>query len=99
LERCDLLRFFKPEEILGREEVRPKPDPEGIFKLLERWDAQPKEAVMVGDFRSDLEAGRQAGTATIWLDLPEVQSGDFRKWADLRVESLEELFCGLKPKR
>ena len=50
---------------------------------------EPDTAVMVGDFRYDLEAGRRAGAATIYYD---AQNQDL--WtadADIRVQSHAEL--------
>lgn len=58
---------FAPESILGRGEALPKPDPAGIHHLLGLWAVVPEEAVMVGDFRFDLEAGRAAGCRTCLL--------------------------------
>lgn len=58
---------FVPEHILGRAEALPKPDPAGIHHLLRLWSVRPDEAVMVGDFRFDLEAGRAAGCRTLLL--------------------------------
>ncbi|MEL6138336.1 MAG: HAD family hydrolase [Cyanobacteria bacterium J06628_6] len=68
LKACDLLSFFEPDYILSRDCCPPKPQPDGILKLLSLWDRQPSEAVMVGDYRFDLEAGRNAGTATVYID-------------------------------
>ena len=86
---CDLAKHFEPEHVLGRDEAAPKPDPEGIDKLLSAWNAKPDTAVMVGDFHYDLETGRRAGTATIYYD---VENKDL--WtaeADFRVRSHSEL--------
>jgi HAD superfamily hydrolase (TIGR01509 family) len=59
---------FETEDLIGRDEAPPKPHPGGIARLLERWGAAPHEAVVAGDFRFDLEAGRAAGTATLHFD-------------------------------
>ena len=84
-----MLPYFQAEHILGREEAPFKPDPGGILGLLSLWKASARDAVMVGDFLFDLQAGRSAGTATIHLDA----SGGFPygHWADLAVSSLCEL--------
>ncbi|KEA62387.1 hydrolase, haloacid dehalogenase-like family [Marinobacterium lacunae] len=89
LEVIGARRYFLKEDVLGRDEARPKPDPHGIELLLERWSAKPEEAVMVGDFRYDLEAGRSCGTATVHVD-----HGTHQPWpelTDLRVTSLTQL--------
>jgi HAD superfamily hydrolase (TIGR01509 family) len=78
LEAAELADFFAFEDILGRNDAPPKPDPGGINVLLERWQGNARAAIMVGDFKFDLEAGRNAGCATIHLDT----SADF-SWPDL----------------
>lgn len=67
LEVLGISDCFAPEYVLGRDEALPKPDPAGIHHLLELWSVSPGEAVMVGDFRFDLEAGRAAGCRTCLL--------------------------------
>jgi HAD superfamily hydrolase (TIGR01549 family) len=46
----------------------PKPDPGGILMAARDFDVQPSEILMVGDFVFDIEAGRNAGATTIFLD-------------------------------
>lgn len=89
LEHCGFAQRFASEAVLGRDEARPKPSPDGIHRLLRRWSASPSSAVMVGDFRYDLEAGRAAGVVTVSVD----PSGrhEWASLADLCVDSLEEL--------
>ena len=89
LDACGLARYFHPAHIVGREAAVPKPDPGGIHRLLGAWRAAPHEAVMVGDYRFDLVAGRAAGTATVYVDA----SGEFpfAEHADVSVRSLAEL--------
>ena len=89
LARCDLAGFFLPEFILGREACDPKPSPDGIHKLLDRWNARASETVMVGDYRFDIESGREAGTATVYAG--DAARADWTSLADLRVENLREL--------
>lgn len=84
-----LKEFFSPEDILGREEAAPKPDPEGINKLLDTWSGAPGEAVMVGDYLFDLQVGRAAGTATIHVD--RTQTFRWPELADLEVPDLVRL--------
>ena len=60
--------FFRSADVLGREHAPPKPLPDGIQTLLARWSAEPERAVMVGDYRFDLLAGRAAGVATVYVD-------------------------------
>lgn len=85
--------FFKDELVLGRDEAHPKPDAHGITLLLSHWQRQPEEAVMVGDFRYDLESGRAAGTYTVHVDDSDRHWPDL---TDLRVPTLHELTHHLK---
>ena len=88
---CDLAEFFDPSHVLGRDEAAPKPDPDGIHKLLAAWDAAPATAVMVGDFRYDLEAGRRAEVSTIYYD--PLDQNEWTDKADFRVQSHAELLA------
>ncbi|MBU3914759.1 HAD-IA family hydrolase, partial [bacterium] len=96
LDKIDVLKYFPDECIIGRDEALPKPDPDGIFKLLESWKGTPDNTVMVGDYLYDLQAGKAAGTATVHVDKTRAFSwGDI---ADVKVRSLIELnnrFLGL----
>jgi len=89
LEEAGLAHFFDPEAVLGRDDAEPKPSPEGIRILLDRWGANPTDAVMVGDYLFDLLSGRAAGTATVLLDLRG--KPDWHTHADRVVRQLDEL--------
>ena len=54
---------FNP--IICREDAPAKPDPRAIWKVCETWGLAPRECVMIGDYRFDIEAGRRAGTHTV----------------------------------
>jgi HAD superfamily hydrolase (TIGR01509 family) len=89
LAACGLAEFFPEDAIVDRDAAPPKPDPSGIVLLLERWRARPERAVMVGDYLFDLQAGRGAGAATVYVD----PSGAFpwAEHADLAVRGLADL--------
>lgn len=89
LEATGLLAHFDPEHVLGRDEAPPKPDPGGVLHLLGRWGRGAHEAVMVGDFRFDLEAGRAAGAAVVYCD--PTGAFEFAHLADHCVAGLAEL--------
>lgn len=99
LEACGLCDFFSGSSIVGRESGPPKPEPDGIFELLRRWQAKPEQAVIIGDFKFDLEAGVRAGIATVYFDsgaegevgAPRGSDEDWTALADHRVERLAEL--------
>lgn len=68
LKAAGLIDFFHPDFIFCRERALPKPNPEGIFRLMELWNAIPEETVMIGDYVFDLEAGAGACVDTIYID-------------------------------
>jgi HAD superfamily hydrolase (TIGR01549 family) len=89
LAACGLLEFFELEAILSRDCCAPKPKPDGILQILQRWQATPDRGVMVGDYVFDLLAGRNAGTATVHLDV--TGSFDWPEHTDFCVTQLAEL--------
>ncbi len=58
------LRF---EIVVTREDAPAKPRPEPLWLICERAGVPPSRALMVGDFRLDVVAGRAAGTRTALL--------------------------------
>lgn len=83
LDRIGVLDCFHPQDIIGRDDAPPKPAPDGIHRLLADWQLTEAEAVMVGDFRFDLEAGRAAGCHTClvhpensWPELTDLHVAD-----------------------
>ncbi len=89
LNQCGLAEFFAPRFVLGREACAPKPSGAGIRILLDAWQAAPADAVMVGDFLFDLQAGREVGTLTVHLDASD--RCKYADWADVCVRGLHEL--------
>ena len=104
LDRLGVADLFAEAHVLGRDEAAPKPDPDGIHTLLQRWGADPQRGVMVGDFRLDLEAGRNAGVRTVHFVGDQrgdqrggqrggqhADSGPWPELTDLSVDSLHAL--------
>jgi HAD superfamily hydrolase (TIGR01509 family) len=82
--------LFPPEVRLSRDDPPAKPAPDPLLRLLEVWQAPAHDAVMVGDAIYDLQAGRAAGTATLYLD-PSGGAGPHSEWADAQFSSWWEL--------
>lgn len=91
LKAAGLAQYFTNEHLISRDCAPPKPHPAGIERLLAQWQASPHEAVMVGDFVYDLQAGRAAGTSTLYID-PSAAFPD-QEHADWCVQSLAELLA------
>ena len=62
-----LLRYFEPQFIIARDTCLPKPSPAGIYKICKMWNIEPQDAVMVGDYLYDIQAGFEAGSQTILI--------------------------------
>ncbi|MCZ6797016.1 MAG: HAD family hydrolase [Gammaproteobacteria bacterium] len=91
LSACGIDHFFPPEQILDRDSCTPKPSPDGIRRLLNYWQADADDTVMVGDYLYDLQAGKGAGVTTIHLDpqgnfaWPEVADICIREFAEIEA--------------
>jgi len=86
-------RYFNDDLIVGRDEATPKPNSAGIELLAQRMGQKPAQCAMVGDYRHDLQAGRNAGCHTV-----HVRHGDSVTWPDLTdttVSSLDHLLAEL----
>ena len=53
--------------VVTREDAPAKPRPEPLWMICERLGVKPAETLMVGDFKFDILAGRNAGTRTALL--------------------------------
>jgi len=89
LRAAGLSQYFLPENLLSRDCIKPKPEPDGILKLLKQWNATPEEGVMVGDSIHDLDAGNAAGTTTVYVDTSEIFP--LGKHADICIGNLSTL--------
>lgn len=91
LRACGIEHFFPREAILDRDSCQPKPAPDGIHQLLDHWQADAENTVMVGDYQYDLQAGKSAGVTTIHIDQqgkftwPEVADICIREFAEIEA--------------
>ena len=91
LEKSGILELFDAL-VCGEDVVHPKPDPEGILKLMREQNLSPSETVVVGDAASDVEAGKGAGASAIWLCWSEnAQFSKSKVQPDFICKSVTEL--------
>ena len=88
LQAIGIAECFEYDDVLGRDEAAPKPDPAGLLHLAQAWDVQQQRMVMVGDHRMDLLAGRAAGTATVLVNQPKNLWPELADWHALDCERL-----------
>ena len=79
--------------VVGPESISAlKPDPEGIEKILEEFECEPENAIMVGDSYTDIIAGRAAET---WTCAVTYGIGDTRRLLesepDFVIDRFDEL--------
>ena len=81
---------FASDDVIGRGEAIPKPDPDGLLQLAARWGVAPDALVMVGDYRFDLDCARAAGAFSVLVNLPE---NPWPELADLHAEDCATLLA------
>jgi len=74
----------------------PKPSGEGIIRAARRMGVDVDETVMVGDYIHDIQAGRDAGAVTVFLDNRTVPPGE-REKSDYTIHHLRDLKRVLRP--
>jgi phosphoglycolate phosphatase len=74
-----------------------KPHPQGLIHILREAGATPGEAVMVGDSRNDILAGRAAGTVTCGVTYGLGAAGFAEAPPDFTVDRFPDLFLRLRP--
>lgn len=78
--------------ITADDALAPKPSPEPVRHIAATLGVEPRDALMVGDFRFDVESGRAAGAMTVFLRTsytgadPAASAG-----ADVVLNSIAEL--------
>jgi HAD superfamily hydrolase (TIGR01509 family) len=84
-----LARLGTPcDDLVAREDAPAKPDPTGLRLLAERWQLSAERLLMIGDFRYDLEAARNAGVMACLYD-PNRDS-PFTGLADIVIHHFEQ---------
>ncbi|MHA1193928.1 MAG: HAD family hydrolase [Promethearchaeota archaeon] len=55
--------------MIGREDVRKwKPEPEGLFRIKEKFDVSTEQMIFFGDLEKDMDAGKAAGVDSFFID-------------------------------
>ena len=91
------LRF---DAVYTREDGPPKPSPAGVLKLCADLGVAPAEALMVGDYKFDVLAGRNAGSRTVLIHPGPLSPAERLEWGapDLVIRSLRELLPLFEPR-
>ncbi len=91
LEKFNLSNYFST--IVGFNDVSEvKPNPEGILKILDKWNLKPTEAIFIGDMTTDIEAGKAANVKMICVASGLAQKETLLEHQpDILVDSTEQL--------
>jgi pyrophosphatase PpaX len=91
MEQSGILHLFD-ELVCGEDVQHPKPDPEGILKLMKEQGVNPQDTIVVGDSNADMESGKTAGASTAWLCWSEnAQLFELQVTPDFTCRSVQEL--------
>lgn len=80
LRAIGLEKYFPKAFVLGRDETKPKPSPDGLLKIAKTWQIKTNQLLMIGDFKHDLSCGKSAGAHTILVNYPENAWPDLVDW-------------------
>lgn len=89
LDLFDISKYF--DVVIGMDNVNQvKPDPEGIYKAMEKTNCQ--KAVMIGDNISDIQSGKNAGVFTIGVKWsPKGYRQMLELHPDLMIDDMKEI--------
>lgn len=77
--------------IIGREDVRyPKPDQQGIKKILKKLKVKGSDCIFIGDTDFDMEVAKKIGALAIFLKRSQEQKLTYTK-PDYVISSLSEI--------
>jgi putative hydrolase of the HAD superfamily len=68
LEAIGLREHFDDLHDIHASSYRPKPDPHGYALLCERFDIDPRHALLADDMAQNLRPAKELGMTTVWVD-------------------------------
>ena len=87
LEAFDLLQYF--DGFITKENMgRLKPEPDGMYVLLEQFQVEPKRMLMVGDRAVDIDAAKAAGADACFYNTNGIEAPE---GSDFEIDHVEEL--------
>lgn len=82
------------DAVVAREDAPPKPSPEPVYLACGKLGASPARSMVIGDYKFDIQSGKNAGALTAWLRLPGRELSDVE--ADFEIGGLRELIPIIK---
>ena len=92
LEAIGVHSHFDELHDIHASELRPKPDPHGYALLCERFDIDPRHALLVDDMAANLKPAKALGMTTVWVDNGSERGshGADHGFIDYRIASVGE---------
>ncbi|MBV0933130.1 HAD family hydrolase [Marinobacterium weihaiense] len=81
------------ERVITRENSRPKPDPSALLEVARDFALPPHAVLMVGDYRYDLEAGRNANMKSCLVNYTTLP--DYSHLADYAFPNFQSLHAAM----
>src|SRR5579872_7505935 len=97
LEAIGIHRAFDNLHDIHASGLRPKPDPHGYAVLCERFQIDPKHALLADDMVQNLAPAKQLGMTTIWVDKGSERGnhGYDQAVVDVRVTNISEWLASI----
>lgn len=89
LKASGLKKYFEDELIITRETCSPKPDPDGVLFILEKWKAKKAETILFGDYIYDLDAAKNSGITRGYFD--PSKKFIYKDSSDIQISSFKEI--------
>lgn len=89
---------IKVDCLITREDAKPKPDPEALLHICQRWELSPKRCIYVGDYHYDLDAAANAGMRSCLYTGSHASPSsysDFSGKADYICDNYDDFFVRL----
>ena len=91
------IKFSDFDVIITRDDlVKPKPDSDGVILAAKKLEVDVKELVVVGDFIFDIQAGKNAGSITVFLN-NGIEHDFSDPDSDYTISQLDELKNIIRP--
>lgn len=89
MSKLQLAPFFEAS-ITGDDVMKPKPDPEGIDKIIELMSLDKDQVLLVGDSNADIESGNRAGIDTVAISWFQGSHGNFTQVATYYCDEINK---------
>ncbi len=91
LEHFHLKSFFGTVIGLGDDQEKAKPEPDGVFEALNDLNAQPENAIFVGDSSVDVLAARNAGVYPVRISRKNKRSSGSKRLQGIQYSKIDGL--------